>query len=55
MRDREYNPNDIEQKWYSSWVDKGYFHADENDDSKQPYTIVIPPRTSPASSTWGMH
>ncbi|NLW68090.1 MAG: class I tRNA ligase family protein, partial [Bacteriovoracaceae bacterium] len=43
MRDREYNPNDIEQKWYSSWVDKGYFHADENDDSKQPYTIVIPP------------
>nr|HPL87090.1 valine--tRNA ligase [Deltaproteobacteria bacterium] len=43
MRDREYNPNDIEQKWYSSWLDKGYFHADENDDSKQPYTIVIPP------------
>lgn len=43
MRDREYNPNDIEQKWYGFWVDKGYFHADENDEAKPPYTIVIPP------------
>ena len=43
MRDREYNPKDIEQKWYDFWMDERYFHADESDEVKPPYAIVIPP------------
>ena len=38
----EYNPERIEKKWYDYWVENGYFHADENDDEKEPFTIVIP-------------
>ncbi|MDQ1329540.1 MAG: valyl-tRNA synthetase [Candidatus Poribacteria bacterium] len=37
-----YEPKDIEQKWYSFWMEKGYFHAEDVSD-KPPYTIVIPP------------
>ena len=43
MRDREYKPEDIERKWYDFWMDERSFHADENDDVKPPYAIVIPP------------
>ena len=43
MRDREYNPEDIERKWYGFWMDERFFHADENDDVKPSYAIVIPP------------
>jgi valyl-tRNA synthetase len=38
----KYDPKPTENKWYKFWVDKGYFHADENSD-KKPYVIVIPP------------
>ena len=37
-----YNPGDIEQKWYKFWEDHGVFH-DEPDDSKEGYSIVLPP------------
>jgi len=37
-----YEPKEIEQKWYSFWMEKGYFHAEDVSD-KPPYTIVIPP------------
>jgi valyl-tRNA synthetase len=37
-----YEPKDVEQKWYSFWMEKGYFHAEDVSD-KPPYTIVIPP------------
>ena len=37
-----YDPNEIEEKTYSRWMDSGYFHA-EADPDKKPYTIVIPP------------
>jgi valyl-tRNA synthetase len=37
-----YNPKDVEEKLYTKWMDKGYFHA-EVDKSKKPFTIVIPP------------
>lgn len=37
-----YEPADVEKKWYSHWIAKGYFHADVND-GKEPYSIVIPP------------
>ncbi|MEK6679087.1 MAG: valine--tRNA ligase [Nitrospirota bacterium] len=39
---KTYEPKDVENKWYSFWLEKGFFHADENSD-KKPYTIVIPP------------
>lgn len=37
-----YNPKDIEERIYQNWEQKGYFHA-EVDESKTPFTIVIPP------------
>ncbi len=37
-----YNAKEAEDKWYKIWEDKGLFHADEND-TKEPFTIVIPP------------
>jgi valyl-tRNA synthetase len=39
---KTYEPKDVEQKWYSFWMEKGYFHAEDVSD-KPPYTIVIPP------------
>lgn len=38
----KYNPKEIEDKWYSFWEKEGLFHS-EPDDSKKPYSIVIPP------------
>ncbi len=38
----KYDPTQIEDKWYSYWMENGYFHA-EPDPSKEPYTVVIPP------------
>jgi valyl-tRNA synthetase len=43
MLDRDYDPKDIEQKWYDFWLEKNLFHADEKNEKKTPYTIVIPP------------
>ena len=37
-----YNPKQVEEKWYRSWMEKKYFHGDVNS-KKKPYTIVIPP------------
>lgn len=37
-----YIPHNVEDKWYTHWEKKGYFHASV-DRSKRPYTIVIPP------------
>ena len=38
---KNYTPQEVEDKWYSHWMDKGYFHSTPN---QQPaYTIVIPP------------
>jgi len=38
----KYNPADLEEKWYSFWAERGYFHADKNSDASA-YSIVIPP------------
>ncbi|MFD3000840.1 valine--tRNA ligase [Pontibacter toksunensis] len=38
----KYNPKEIEQKWYDSWMQHGFFHSEPNP-NKEPYTIVIPP------------
>ena len=38
---KTYEPKKIEDKWYSHWMEKGYFHS--TPDEREPYTIVIPP------------
>ena len=37
-----YNPQSIEQKWYDTWENQGYFSPRENDDGDS-YCIMIPP------------
>lgn len=37
----KYDPSKTEDKWYSYWMDNGYFHSEP--DEREPYTIVIPP------------
>ncbi len=39
---KQYDPKNVEDRIYSSWLDGKYFHA-EVDEKKNPYTIVIPP------------
>lgn len=39
--DKHYNPQDVEDKWYSHWMEKGYFQSVP--DNREPFTIVIPP------------
>lgn len=37
----KYNPADVEKKWYNFWIENKFFHSVP--DSREPYTIVIPP------------
>ncbi len=39
---KAYTHQDVERKWYDTWLARGYFHADVDPD-KKPYSIVIPP------------
>ena len=39
---KTYDPQGIEDRLYAKWLDKKYFHA-EPDETKKPFTIVIPP------------
>ncbi len=39
---KTYDPKDIEDRLYTKWINKKYFHAEVNS-QKKPYTIVIPP------------
>jgi valyl-tRNA synthetase len=39
---KTYNPEGIEDKWYSFWIEKKLYNS-LPDPSKKPYTIVIPP------------
>ncbi len=43
MLDKDYDPKDIEQRWYDTWLEKKYFHAREDDETRPCYAIVIPP------------
>jgi len=38
---KTYEPGKAEEKWYSYWMEKGYFHSEP--DEREAYTIVIPP------------
>ena len=37
-----YSPKDVEEKWYTYWIDNDFFKADPHS-LKKPYCIVIPP------------
>jgi valyl-tRNA synthetase len=37
----KYDPSQTEDKWYSYWMENGYFRSVP--DEREPYTIVIPP------------
>ncbi len=37
----KYNPSSVEDKWYAYWMDHKFFHSEP--DSREPFTIVIPP------------
>ena len=39
---KTYEPQQVESRIYQMWQDGGYFHA-EKDESKMPFTIVMPP------------
>ena len=41
MSDR-YDPSQVEERWYRTWEERGYFRA-ETTSSRKPYAIVIPP------------
>lgn len=42
MISKTYAPREIEDKWYSFWIENKFFHSKPNPE-KEPYTIVIPP------------
>ena len=37
----QYDPRSTEDKWYSYWMNNGYFKSTPDD--REPYTVVIPP------------
>ncbi|MAU75953.1 MAG: valine--tRNA ligase [Crocinitomicaceae bacterium] len=37
----QYDPRKTEDKWYSYWLENGYFKS--TPDQREPYTVVIPP------------
>lgn len=38
---KKYNPSEVEDKWYAYWLKYKFFHSEP--DSREPYTVVIPP------------
>jgi valyl-tRNA synthetase len=40
--DKVYDPQQVEQKWYTFWAEKGYFEG-ESPSAKPSFSIVIPP------------
>ncbi|HEY7374375.1 MAG TPA: valine--tRNA ligase, partial [Polyangia bacterium] len=41
-RAKNYDPKEIEPRWYAEWMARGYFHGDAAA-PKAPFSIVIPP------------
>jgi valyl-tRNA synthetase len=39
---KAYEPTQAETRWYETWLQRGYFHADASE-SRRPFSIVIPP------------
>jgi len=49
---KAYKPNEVEDKWYKYWEDHNLFGS-EIDETKTPYTIVIPPPNITGMLTMG--
>ena len=49
---KAYDPALVEDKWYSYWLEKKFFHSEVNKD-KEPFTIVIPPPNVTGMLTMG--
>jgi len=51
-RAKNYDPKEIEPRWYAEWTARGYFHADAAA-PKAPFSIVIPPPNVTGSQHMG--
>ncbi len=40
--DKTYAPQQVDEKWYTLWEEKGYFHADPESE-RPPFSISLPP------------
>ena len=40
--EKSYDPQQVETRWYRTWLEQGYFTASV-EATGQPYSIVIPP------------
>ncbi len=49
---KAYDPTSVEDKWYGYWLDNRFFHS-EVDNTKEPFTIVIPPPNVTGMLTMG--
>ncbi|MBZ0199444.1 MAG: class I tRNA ligase family protein, partial [Ignavibacteriaceae bacterium] len=49
---KAYDPSLVEDKWYEYWLNNKIFKS-EVDDTKEPYTIVIPPPNITGMLTMG--
>jgi len=38
-----YEHREVEARWYPFWLERGYFHGDEKDRTRPPFSIVLPP------------
>ena len=38
-----YEHREVEARWYPFWMERGYFHGDEHDRVRPPFSIVLPP------------
>ncbi len=38
-----YSHREVEARWYDFWRKRGYFHGDEHDQTRPPFSIVLPP------------
>jgi valyl-tRNA synthetase len=40
---KAYEHHEVESRWYRFWQERGYFHGDEKDRARPPFSIVLPP------------
>ncbi len=40
---KAYDHHEVEPRWYRTWLERGYFHADAGDRSRPAFSIVLPP------------
>jgi valyl-tRNA synthetase len=38
-----YEHREVEARWYPFWIERRYFHGDEKDRTRPPFSIVLPP------------